>query len=108
MNQAKKDLLNYRISRADESIDEARMLAASGHWNASVNRLYYACFYAVAALLIKNDLSSVKHSGIRSLFNRHYVKTGIIPKKIALIYNFLFEEDRKAITMTSQFSANRM
>jgi uncharacterized protein (UPF0332 family) len=63
----------------------------SGHWNASVNRLYYACFYAVSALLSKHNLSSSKHSGIRSLFNQHFVKTGIILKETALIYNLLFE-----------------
>ncbi|MFH0975253.1 MAG: HEPN domain-containing protein [Spirochaetota bacterium] len=96
MIQAKKDLLNYRISRAEESLEETRILASASHWNACVNRLYYACFYIVSALLIKNDLSSAKHSGIRSLFNRYYVKTGIIAKNIAEIYNFLFERRQES------------
>ena len=37
------DLINYRIARARETLEEARVLADTGHWNASVNRLYYAC-----------------------------------------------------------------
>ncbi len=85
------DLIKYRCNRAKEAIEEARVLADSGHWNACVNRLYYACFYSVSALLSKNSLFSSKHTGIRSIFNLHFVKTGVVSKETALIYNFLFE-----------------
>lgn len=91
MNKELYDLIKYRIDRAREALEEARILAGSGHWNACVNRLYYACFYAVSALLSKHDLSSSKHSGVRSFFNHNFVKTGIFPKETAVIYNSLFE-----------------
>jgi len=91
MNKELNDLILYRIARAREALEEARILADSGHWNACVNRLYYACFYVISALLSKNDLSSSKHSGLRSFFNHHFVKTGIIPKETAIIYNSLYE-----------------
>jgi len=91
MNKELNDLILYRIARAREALEEARILADSGHWNACVNRLYYACFYVISALLSKNDLSSSKHSGLRSFFNHHFVKTGMIPKETAIIYNFLYE-----------------
>ena len=91
MNEELNDLIGYRIARAKETLEEAAVLADSGHWNACVNRLYYACFYAVSALLSKHDLSSSKHSGIRSFFNQTFVKTGIFPKETAVIYNSLFE-----------------
>lgn len=91
MKKELNDLIQYRCERAKETIEEARILADSGHWNACVNRLYYACFYAVSALLSKHNLSSSKHSGVRSFFNQNFVKTGIIPKETALIYNLLFE-----------------
>jgi uncharacterized protein (UPF0332 family) len=84
------DLVRYRIARAVEAIEESRVLAGTGHWNACVNRLYYASFYAVSALLSKHDLSVSKHSGVRSFFNQHFVKTGIISKELAMIYNSLF------------------
>jgi uncharacterized protein (UPF0332 family) len=61
MNKELNDLIKYRIDRAREALEEARVLAGSGHWNTCVNRLYYACFYAVSALLSKHDLSSSKH-----------------------------------------------
>jgi uncharacterized protein (UPF0332 family) len=85
------DLILYRLSRARETLEEAHILADANHRNACVNRLYYACFYAVLALLIQKELTTSKHSGVRSLFNFHFVKTGKIPKEIARTYSDLFE-----------------
>jgi len=86
-----KDLVLHRMNRASDTMEDARILADAGRWNACVNRLYYACFYVVSALLVRHGLSSSKHTGVRSLFNKHYVKTGKIPKDLARIYNDLFE-----------------
>lgn len=89
-------IINYRISRAEESLEEAIILAQNKHWNACVNRLYYACFYAVNALLLSKQIFSSKHSGVRSLFNRHFVKTSIISIQNAYIYNDLFERRQES------------
>lgn len=91
MTEAVQKLVIYRLKRSRESLEEAKVLAQTNHWNACVNRLYYACFYVVSALLILDNLSSSKHTGIRSFFNLHYIKTEIVPKQIATIYNDLFE-----------------
>lgn len=91
MTKWSKDLVLYRMSRAYEALEDALILSRESRWNACVNRLYYACFYAVSALLIIDGLSSSKHAGVRSLFNKQYVKTGKIPKNLARIYNDLFE-----------------
>jgi uncharacterized protein (UPF0332 family) len=61
------------------------------HWNTCANRLYYSCFYAVSALLQKHDLVSGKHSGVKSLFNQHFVKTNIVNKEKGKLYNRLFD-----------------
>ena len=73
MNPETGDLVKYRLSRAEGALEEAEVLYKSDYLNASVNRLYYACFYAVSALLLNEGLSSSKHSGVRSLFNQHWV-----------------------------------
>ena len=65
-------LVSYRKARANETMEDARILANAGRWNACVNRLYYSCFYGVSALFVRHGLSSSKHTGVRSLFNRHY------------------------------------
>jgi len=91
MNESNGELVSYRLQRARETLADARILADAGRWNPCVNRLYYACFYAVSALLIQEGLSSAKHTGLRSLFNRHFVKTNKVPKDKARIFNDLFE-----------------
>lgn len=47
------DLLNYRMQRAHETMQEALLMSRESFYNAAVNRLYYACYYAAVALLIK-------------------------------------------------------
>lgn len=91
MTEWSRDLISYRLARANETMEDALILANAGRWNACVNRLYYSCFYVVSALLVRHGLSSSKHTGVRSLFNKHYVKTGKVPKDLARIYNDLFE-----------------
>ena len=96
MTEPTKEVVLYRLQRAKETLEDARILANTDRWNACVNRLYYACFYAVSALLVHHGLSSSKHSGVRSLFNRNYVKTGKVPKELAQIYNDLFERRQES------------
>lgn len=50
MKEERKTLVAYRLGRAHESLEEARILLERGYVNTFVNRLYYACFYATSAL----------------------------------------------------------
>lgn len=51
---AEMPLVEYRIERAYKTMEEAALLEEKGYYNAAVNRLYYACYYATEALLLKN------------------------------------------------------
>ena len=68
-----KDLILYRIERARETFEEALLMQRAGHWNSCANRLYYACYYVVTALLAGKGLASSKHTGIKALFNQYLV-----------------------------------
>jgi uncharacterized protein (UPF0332 family) len=96
MKEKPGDLVQHLLTRARESYEEARILADSGHWNTCVSRLYYACFYSASALLEKHGLSSSKHSGVRSLFNNHFARAGIITKDVSAIYNDLFDRRQES------------
>jgi hypothetical protein len=85
------ELVIYRLERANSTLDDARLLLDKGKLNSAINRLYYACFYAVLALLQTKNLSSSKHMGVLSLFSKEFVKTGIIPKEQGRFYRKLFE-----------------
>jgi uncharacterized protein (UPF0332 family) len=52
---SREEYINYRFHRAEESYEEALILAKEKRWNAVINRLYYACFYAVISLLLKKQ-----------------------------------------------------
>ena len=96
MSEPLESLIQYRLERAQESLDDARLLADAESWNTCVNRLYYSCFYAVSALLVRDGLSSSRHTGIRGLFNRNYVRTGVVPRDLARLYNDLFERRQES------------
>jgi len=91
MTGGQKDLIHYRISRAKETLQEARLMFESNLLHGAANRLYYACFYSVLAILLSRNLSSNKHSGVAALFNMHFVKTGIISKKLGRFYSDIFD-----------------
>lgn len=90
-----EDYLNYRLRRAKETIQEVETHIANGFWNTSINRMYYACFYAVGALLIQHGIKASTHSGIRQKFGQLFVKTGKIDRSLAKHYTDLFEMRNK-------------
>ena len=85
------ELVIRRLERAHETLGEARALLGQGFTFGVVNRAYYACFYAVTALLLTERRSSSKHSGVRSLFNQHWVNPGRFDPDLGKFYNRLFE-----------------
>ena len=60
-----EDYIKYRINRANEIIKEVQVHIDNRFWNTAINRMYYACFYAVSALLAKDKIDVSSHSGVR-------------------------------------------
>jgi len=96
MTNEEKALITYRMERAQQTIIEARTLFDAGMLNAYVNRLYYACFYAVSAILLTKNLSSSKHGYLRSLMYRELVKTGLIPIELGKHFDLLSNNRMKS------------
>jgi len=90
MTGSKEDLIIYRINRAKDTLDDAIILAEKGKWNSCINRLYYAAYYAVMALLLKDDINPGTHNGAKSNFSEHFIKTGLIPLRFGKMYSQLF------------------
>jgi uncharacterized protein (UPF0332 family) len=65
-------------------------LADRKKWNSTINRLYYACYYAISALLLNSDITATTHNGIKSIFSERFVRNNIIPKDLAKFYSQLF------------------
>ena len=56
-----------------------------------MNRVYYAMFYAVLALIIFEKFISSKHTGVLSFFNKQFIKEGIFPTEMGRWINKAFE-----------------
>ena len=85
-------LTQYRLNRAKETLVEAEYLIQKKFFNATVNRLYYAAYYAVSALLVKNRITAQSHSGVKQMFGLHFITTRKLPSKLGRFYNQLFND----------------
>jgi len=83
-------LIDYRIARAKDTYDDALILAEKEKWNSAINRLYYAAYYAVMALLLDSDLKPTTHNGAKSNFSEYFIKPGKIETKYGKMYSQLF------------------
>ena len=84
-----------RIETAYKTLDAAKILADNGFWNSAVNRLYYAVFYIVNAILVKNEIMTQSHSGAKSQFSFYFIKTGKIDKKYGKLLAELYDWRQK-------------
>jgi len=89
------EYVKYRIETAYKTLEAAKVLANNGFWNSSVNRLYYALFYAVNALLVLNEIPTKSHSATKSQFSMHFIKTGRLDKKYGRLLSQLFDWRQK-------------
>lgn len=69
-------LCGYRLERAKEDLQAARVNHESGLFKASVNRSYYAIFHGIRAVNILNGFDASKHSSVIAHFNQYFVHTG--------------------------------
>ncbi len=84
-------LIHYRIEQAHETLREADILFDQSALRGTVNRAYYAMFYALLALLATQQFGTSKHSGAISLFDREFVKTGVFPRDLSRSLRIAFE-----------------
>jgi len=93
--EERAEYVNYRIETAYKTYDAAKVLFDNGFYNSSVNRLYYAAFYAVNALLVKNQVFAQTHSGIKNQFSLHFIKTKKLDTKYGRLFSELFDWRQK-------------
>ena len=85
------ELIKYRIERSFETIREAKTMIDNKFWNASINRIYYSCFYAVSALLLKKNIETSSHKGIRQMFGLHFVQSGLVDREDGRFFSDLYD-----------------
>ena len=77
-DEERKLLVELEIEKTHKLIDQFSILENAELWDTLANRVYYAVFHAVTALLIKNGLHAGSHQGVSVLFNKHFVKEKLV------------------------------
>jgi len=91
------------IARAESSLAVAKELYASGHYDVSASRAYYAAFYAATAALLREGLTASKHSAVIALVGQKLVKPGKIPQESSKLIRWLFE-----LRSTADYNVKKM
>lgn len=89
---SREDLIRYRIERAKETLQEVDALIELEFWNTAVNRLYYACYYAVSALLLQENIKTQTHAGVRQMLGLHFIQTHQLSRDLGRFYNDLYDK----------------
>ena len=88
-NEERNILVALELKKARETYGEIEVLVGANRLNGAANRMYYAVFHAVCALLINDGIQVNTHRGSHALFSQHYIKTGILPREYGQLYNQL-------------------
>lgn len=80
-----------RILKPQALLNDARNLALWESWDSCANRLYYACYHSIHALLIVRNLNSKSHSGSIRLFHLTFVKSKELDENFGLLVAHLFD-----------------
>lgn len=83
--------IQANLERADQALAAAETLLAGGFVDFAASRAYYAAFYAATALLLNKEKSFSKHSGVIGAIHKHFVKPGVLEKRVGKNLNWLFE-----------------
>lgn len=95
MTPEEQTLVQYRLKRAGEALEEAELLFERGHLHTYVNRLYYACFYAISALLLAKGMTASKHTHVRALLHKEFIRTDVITAEYGKFFDLLFNNRQK-------------
>lgn len=70
-------LVTLELEKSDKTLAEMEVQLQNGLWGLVANRLYYALFHAVSALLISDRHEVGTHRGAVNKFSLFYVKAGL-------------------------------
>ena len=88
-NEERNTLVALELKKARDTYEDIGILIAANRLNGAANRMYYAVFHAVCALLINDGHQVNTHKGSHAMFSQHYIKTGILPREYGQLYNQL-------------------
>jgi uncharacterized protein (UPF0332 family) len=92
----RKALIQYRLEQAHLSADDAELLMKNEKIPAAINRIYYAVFYCVLALALKEGYKTSKHMQLIGWFNKTFIASGKIENDYGRIFRDCYEYRKSA------------
>ena len=95
-DEAASQVISWWLKMSDEALVSAAAEADAGRLSFAVNRAYYACFYALSAVLLAEGWRFAKHSGVRAALHSDLVRSGRLDPSWGRAYDRLFENRQRA------------
>ena len=92
-------MLAYRLKEAEETLADAKTLQENqGSPRTIINRAYYAMFYAVLAVFVREETTvrSSKHAGVIALFDKEMIHSGKLPVECSRMLHRMFDARQEA------------
>jgi uncharacterized protein (UPF0332 family) len=87
--EERRVMVELEIERAEKITEQFETLREQQYWDTLINRMYYAAFHAVSALLICNALHVHTHRGALNMFNKEFVRTGVFSEEEGHLFSKL-------------------
>ena len=91
----RRDLVKYRLEKSYSTFAEVQVQLDNKFYRTAANRLYYACFYAAAALLIGNGYETNSHNAVKRLLGLYFIKENKLDKSYGKTYELLLNMRQK-------------
>lgn len=88
-DEERRIIVGLELEKSFNTITQIPELQRLGYWDNIANRLYYAVFHAVNALLINDGHPVNTHKGVIALFGNYYIRTGIFASEDGRLYSDL-------------------
>jgi len=84
--QSRNTLVSLYWDKSSNTFDELENAVQNEKWNMAANRMYYALFHAITALLVKDGHQVSSHKGVKGALGLYYVTTGLISAEDARVF----------------------
>lgn len=95
MNNNVDALVKFRLAKANESFELAKLAIEKEFWSSAASELYYTCFYCLTALFAKSGIRTHTHSGVKATFASLFIKEGRVETRWGKFFALLFDKRQK-------------
>ena len=83
--EERRVLVILELEKVDKTLAEMEVQLSNSLWGMAANRLYYAVFHVLNALLVSDNKPACSHKGMRLTFGKNYVLTGLASEEEAYL-----------------------